>query len=119
MVDNRVYVEHDQHRFLVSGEPFLQFFSANGIGAVCDLLAAWAALDRAFVYAVTCNWSSKIANATVFCTKHFLGNRICMEFSYKIFRDNFCRKLSVSSLRQTNWSDARVTAQLTWLEQAN
>ena len=55
MVDNRVYAERDQHRLLVSREIFLQFFNANGVSAVCDLLEAWAASHRASFNADVCD----------------------------------------------------------------
>ena len=119
MVDDRVHAEHDQRRLLISGERFLQFFSANGVSAVRDLLAAWAASHRASVNAAARDWSPELANATVFRAERFLGTRVCVEVSCKFCRDDLCRQLSVSPLRQTNWSDARVTARLTRLEQAN
>ena len=40
MVDDRVYAERNQRRLLISREPFLQFFSANGVSIVCNLRAA-------------------------------------------------------------------------------
>ena len=119
MVDDRVYAERDQLRLLNSGEHFLQFFSANGISAVRDLLAAWAASHQASVNAAVYDWSPELANATMFCAEQFLGNHVCVEVSCKFCRDDLFRQLSVSPLHQTNWSDAWVTAQLIRLEQAN
>ena len=95
---------------------FLQFFSANSVSTVRDLLAAWAASHRAFINAAAHDWSSVFANATVFLTERFLGNRLCVDFSCKICRDDLCSQLSVIPLCQTNWSDARVTTRLTQLE---
>ena len=102
MVDDRVYAEHDQRRLLISGERFLQFFSANGVSAVRDLLAAWAASHRASVNAAARDWSPELAYATVFCAERFLGTRVCVEVSCKFCRDDLCRQLSVSPLCQTN-----------------
>ena len=96
MFDNRVYAECDQHRLLISGEHFLQFFSANSISTVRHLLAAWAASHRASVNAAAHDWSSELTNAAVFYAEQFLGNCVCMGFSCKICRDDLCGQLSVS-----------------------
>ncbi len=119
--DLKVWEERDHRRLLLgdrSSARVVEEFRKGGRAGLLSTLQQWCASYRAGDDEAG-DWDSDLAKARVYEAEQFLGPRVVVQLPTKAARDEICRQLALSPLRQEQWPTLHVAARLTSLEQRN